>query len=198
MDNPSLPLTAIMGRLYSVGALFALAPASNSPFLYNQVLNISQYITDIVGSPFSSAIKVFPSQGNMEDYMTDKNYDDEGYGDGKIAMAIVLYDVDPQTRQWDYAIRTNFSYPWEQNDPSVACLYGDISECPFTYSIPSTQFFTQDLYKPQDTSFLYGYTYSGFSTLQLLMDQYIFDFDGFDVNIMASIGKNFFRIRVNV
>lgn len=99
---------------------------------------------------------------------------------------------------WDYAIRTNYTYPFQQGeDDTVPCLYPD---CDFTYTIPSTQVYTQDLYKPQSMEFLYGYSYSGFNTLQVVMDRYIFaqyptdtDIGGEGssaggVHVMASLG----------
>jgi hypothetical protein len=189
LDNPSLPIKNIMDRLQKSKVLLALAPNSYSPFLYAQVVNISKYIIDISGPEYNQSILLFESQGSLDDYMTNKHYDDEGYKNGKVALAIILNDVDPVSVNWDYSIRANFSYPFESSDPSVSCLYGSFSDCPQTFSIPSTQFYTEDLIKPQVTTYMYGYTYSGFSTLQLLMDQYIFSTLGLDINIRASIGK---------
>jgi hypothetical protein len=56
-----------------------------------------------------------------------------------------------------------------QEDPTVACLYG----CDFKYSIPKTSEVTDDLTIPQLMDYLYGYGYSGFLTVQQVVDQYI-------------------------
>lgn len=186
VDNPSLPLSDLLERLSAAGVLLALAPNDYSDILYEQVELLGAYILNSTDTKYQSTLKLFQSEGDMESYVTDRDYDDDSYEDGKVAMAIVLTTADQAAVQWDYSIRTNFSYPWEQDQDSVACLY---SGCELTYSIPSTQYYTQDLLKPQDSSFLYGYTYSGFSTLQLLMDQYILSVYNFDVTIMASIGE---------
>ena len=129
----------------------------------------------------------------MQDYITDRNYDDDGFGSGKIAMAIILNTANVADKQWDYSIRTNYTTEFEQSEASVSCLYGD-DDCIFTYAIPTTEVHTQDLLKPLDSVYLYGYTYSGFSTLQLLVDQFILAIHGFDINIMASVGKAYDRI----
>lgn len=192
LDNPSLPISRILSRLAGNGVLLALAPNDYTPDLYGLVLGLRDYINTQTSSFYENQLMVFESEGAIEDYIKDRDYDDDGYGEGKVAMAIVLNSADIDSKNWDYSIRTNFSYPYEQAQfPSVACLYGNPKDCDFTYTIPSTQYYTQDLLKPQDSSYLYGYTYSGFSTLQLLMDQYIFSVHGFNVNIMASIGECF-------
>ena len=192
VDNPSLPLSDLLERLSAAEVLLALAPNDYSEALFEQVEQLSSYILDSTDPRYQSTLKLFQSEGDMESYITDRDYDDEDYADGKVAMAIVLNSVDEEAVEWDYSIRTNFSYPWEQNQDSVACLY---SGCDFTYTIPSTQYYTQDLLKPQDSSYLYGYTYSGFATLQLLMDQYILSVYNFDVTIMASIGDLYCHCR---
>ena len=76
-------------------------------------------------------------------YMTDKNYDDDDYANGKVALGLLLYSGDTGTgMQWDYAIRCNYTYDWEvdRTDFSVGCLYGHQHDdggldCPFTYSM---------------------------------------------------------------
>lgn len=69
---------------------------------------------------------------------------------------------------------------------TVACLNGAAyrsnktsdgigyrNPCSFTFSIPSTKYYTDDYSKPQISSYLYGYTYSGFATIQQTVDEYI-------------------------
>lgn len=92
--------------------------------------------------------------------------------------------------QWDYAVRTNFTYDFEQEDDDPSCLYGfGNGTCDFKYCTPTTKENTQDLFKPQSMQFIYGYTFSGFSTLQQMMDSYIFaQYSDAVVDVMASIG----------
>jgi hypothetical protein len=123
---------------------------------------------------YSNTVKLFESQSSMEDYVTDKHYDDEGYAYGKVAFSIILNTVDHSAVQWDYSIRANYTSLFDQEDHTVACLYGGYKSCDFTYTVPSTKFYTEDLFKPQSTEYLYGYTFSGFSTLQQVVDQFIF------------------------
>mmetsp|Transcript_26423 Transcript_26423/g.39214 ORF Transcript_26423/g.39214 Transcript_26423/m.39214 type:complete len:1955 (+) Transcript_26423:136-6000(+) len=192
-DNPSLPMYNILERLQLNNVILAISPVHYSDELYSQCQNLSSYILEETSQDFAETIKLFKSKNEMDNYMTDKDYDDEDYEWGKIGLGIMLYEADVAGIKWEYAIRTNYSYPWEaDNDDTVACLYGggnnESYSCDFIYSIPSTQFYTQDLYKPQSMEFIYGYSYSGFSTLQLVMDKYIFSQYGSDVNIMASMG----------
>jgi hypothetical protein len=123
---------------------------------------------------YSNTVQLFESQSSMEDYVTDRHYDDVGYGYGKVAFSIVINSVDHAAVQWDYSIRANYTSFFDQDDHTVACLYGGYKSCDFTYTIPSTKFYTEDLFKPQSTEYLYGYTFSGFSTLQQVVDQFIF------------------------
>jgi len=83
----------------------------------------------------------------------------------------------------------NHSYIFERHgEESTLCLYGWWRRCPFTYTVPSTKHLTDDLTRPQSSEYLYGYSYSGFLTLQQTIDQFIFLQQGIDVNITASIG----------
>lgn len=180
-DNPSLPLCGILQRItYSpVPSILVIAPVvSTDPQLTARANQLRNFILDYsltgCGYDFSYSVKLFESQSALEDYCSDKHYDDHGYKDGKVAFAIVLNSADVLRRQWDYSIRVNYTSPFDQSAHTVACLYG----CSFTYTVPSTKFYTQDLFKPQSAEFLYGYTYSGFSTLQLTVDEFIFSFYG--------------------
>ncbi len=190
-DNPSLPVATILEKMQQNNALLAISPLSYSEALVLQVQNLTNYILKQTNSKYSRSIIQFASKDDMDDYITDKDYDDEGYEQGKIGLAILLYEVDIEAKQWEYAIRTNFSYFNEVGvDDVVSCLYGQGNgSCDFTYTIPSTQFFTNDLYKPQTSEYLFGYSYSGFLSLQLLMDEYIFSYYSDGVEVMASIGN---------
>ncbi|KAJ1435103.1 hypothetical protein B484DRAFT_417255, partial [Ochromonadaceae sp. CCMP2298] len=90
---------------------------------------------------------------------------------GKVAFGLVLNSVDRAGVQWDYAIRGNYTSPFDTSQATVACLYSD---CSYTFGLPSTKYYTDDLLKPASAEYLYGYTYSGFATLQQAVDQYIF------------------------
>lgn len=125
--------------------------------------------------------------------MTNIDYDKSGYGYGKVAFAVVFYSVDLLNHNWDYAIRANYTSAFDQNDKTVACLYK--YNCVFTYTIPSTLYYAQNLLKPQSSQYLYGYTYSGFSSIQQAVDQYIFTVESNvttvpgvpTVNVMGSV-----------
>jgi hypothetical protein len=171
--NPSLPFCTILIRIKLNHAIFAVAPKSSSDSnaaLQAQLLR-TYFLDRCLPRDFSSTIVYFNSQSDLEDYVTNSNYDDTGYGNGKVAFGVVIYSVDIATNYWEYAIRANYTSVFDSNDPTVACLYDG---CEFTYSVPSTKYYTQDLFKPQSANYLYGYSYSGFSTIQLTVDEFIF------------------------
>jgi hypothetical protein len=193
VDNPSLPMTQILERMTSNNALLAISPVHYSDEIYLQCENLRDFIVAEVGIEYNTSIILFDSKSKMDNYITNKNYDDDDYKSGKIGLGIMIYEADVDNKKWEYAVRTNFTYPFQTDTDTVECLYGGTdsknrSNCDFTYSIPSTQYFTQDLYKPQSTEFLYGYTYSGFSTLQLTMDRYIFSLYSSGVEVFSSVG----------
>lgn len=181
LANPSYPLCTILRRINRNNAILAITPDSdegdNVNMLYSQASYLRNYMLSACAREgnYSSSIVLFSSQSSVESYITNEHYDDIGYGQGKVAFAIVWNNVDIPTAQWDYSIRVNFTSVFDQDDPTVACLYGGHS-CNFRYSIPTTKFKTLDLLKPQLSSYLYGYTFTGFATLQLTVDQYIFSY----------------------
>jgi hypothetical protein len=178
----------MLSRFQKRGVKLAMAPETYSAALYAQVQNMSQYLVNRTGTQYADVILLFNSQDELNAYITNRDYDDEGYKDGKIAMGITLYAADVANKKWDYAIRTNYTYDFERAE-SVPCLYGDINDCPFTYAIPRTEYDTLDLLKPQTTEHLYGYTFSGFSTLQEAVDEYIYSVYGYTVDVKASVCK---------
>ena len=194
IDNPSLPMEEILQRMQSNNAILAISPVQYSQEVYDVCVGLRDFILAETSPQYNSSIVLFDSKSKMDNYITNRNYDDDNYKDGKVGLGIMFYTASVNDKAWEYAIRTNFTYPWEQNDvDTVDCLYGGYnshneSQCDFTYSIPSTQFYTQDLYKPQSVEFLYGYTYSGFSTLQLLVDRYIFGQYSAGVEVFSSVG----------
>ena len=46
---------------------------------------------------FSSSIVYFDSQDDLNNYTTDRDYDNVGYGSGKVAFAVVIYAADLST-----------------------------------------------------------------------------------------------------
>ena len=137
---------------------------------------------------FSSSIIYFNSQSDLDNYVTDRHYDDINYGFGKVAFAVVLYSVDTTSLYWDYAVRANYTSAFDESDPTVACLYSSYYDCIFTYSVPTTRYYTKNLMKPQSARYLYGYGFSGFSAIQQMVDKFIFlQTSGKEVNIMASV-----------
>lgn len=170
----------MLARMQLNRAILAIAPSvASSDTLTQQTSNLRDYFLAQTSQSYADTIVLFKSKNDMDNYMTNKDYDDDDYKQGKVGLGILIYDADVTNKQWDYAIRANYTYPYETNDiVTVDCLYGsggvnstEKLSCDYLYTIPSTQYYTQDLYKPQSTEFLYGYTYSGFSTLQLMIDK---------------------------
>jgi hypothetical protein len=170
-DNPSLPYCEILNRIENSHSILAVAPGSDSLTVPAQ--NLMHYLSSSCNTSTADTIKYFDSESALNDFMKDKDYDDTALNtEGKIAFAIVLNKADIPTAQWDYAIRVNWTADWNQDDPTVACLYHD---CSFTFNIPATYSYNSfELYRPQLTQFTYGYSYSGFLTLQNTVDKYIF------------------------
>ena len=192
--NPSLPICSMLSRLQRHRAIFAVAPKSGSDsYSTNHAIGFRSYLLTKCYSnlDYSSTIVLFNDQDDLDNYMTDRNYDDSGYGYGKVAFAVVFYSADAQAFNWEYAVRANYTSIFDQNDPTVACLYHG---CDFTYSIPSTKYYSQDLLKPQSAQYLYGYTFSGYSTIQQEVDQYIF----LQTKIILGLTNNSTKIMASV
>lgn len=197
ITNPSLPFTSMVKRLYHFNVKLGIASKySDNLEVTNQINNLISYLEGISGYDQSAFILSFDSEKSLNNYITNRDYDDANYGSGKIAYAIVLNNVDFNNANWDYSIRTNFTF--FNDESTVACLsgqdfvnvksYSHKKNCDFTYSIPSTKFVSQDLYKPQTVAFINGYLYSGFSTLQQTVDQFIMD--SYPLSSNANINAN--------
>lgn len=176
IENPSVTLSHALNKFYKHKAIFVIAPqVSGSDTLMNEASSLRYFILNQTAASTNHSMEdtvvLFDSESSLNSYMTSKNYDNEGYGFGKVGFAVVLYAADVVNQQWEYAIRVNYTSLFDEDDDTVACLY---KGCGFTYSIPSTKFKTDDLFKPQNSAYFYGYTYSGFSTVQQIVDQYIF------------------------
>ena len=173
IENPSLPFCKMLERIQSNNAVLGVAPNNNGVTTATQQFYtyLENYNCDGYNVQKNESLRYFTSESDLEDYITNKDYDDEGAQ--KIAFAYVFNSVDQANIKWDYSIRVNYTTEFNTDQPTVACLYGG-EECDFRYTIPTTKYYTEDLLKPQLSDYLFGYSYSGFSTLQLLMDQYIF------------------------
>ena len=86
--------------------------------------------------------------------------------------------MDREAAQWSYTIRANYTSPvfGQQRQPTVACLYPGSNRrpCRFRWTVPSTREPPVRRFRRLPSrSRLYGYTFGGFSTLQLTVDTYI-------------------------
>jgi hypothetical protein len=186
-ENPSLPYCTVLKRISSNHAILAVAPSSSSVTQGAQDL-LKHLAFELCNGQYNQSVVYFNSENDVDNYITNKDYDDAGYEQGKVAFAVILNTADFTAAQWDYSIRVNFTGPFDTDDATVACLYGG-NECFFRYTIPTTKFYTFDLMKPQSSEFVYGYSYSGFTTLQLVLDEYIFSlYNHVKTDVMASIG----------
>eukprot|EP01038_Epipyxis_sp_PR26KG_P005748 gene5748-7937_t len=184
--NPSLSIHEILSRISTQNSLFAIASSSNDESLQVVSDMLRQYILNITSSNYTDTVVTFSSQSALNSYIKSKSYDNVGFN--KIAFAVIWNTADIASAQWDYSLRVNYTGPFESNDPTVACLYGGKHSCPFTYTIPSTKFYTADLFKPQSTEFMFGYSYSGFATIQQVVDAFIFSqYSQNAVDITASV-----------
>lgn len=190
-SNPSVPFHVLANRLAKYNTKLAIVAAEGDPSLLNEARNLQAYFTNKfqVNGTFT---KLFNSNSALENYVTDENYNEIGYSEGKIAFAVVLNSVNVASAQWDYSIRVNYTTPEFSRFPTVACLSGTTStdsnfECDFKYTIPSTKFYT-NFFKPTSIEYMNGYLYSGFSTIQEAVDEYILSQYGTTVDVQASVG----------
>ena len=192
LDNPSLPFPTIMERMAANRAILGVSPkVDDNSDLVTATSNLVTHLKTLVNETVVDSIVLFSSKKSMDDYMTNRHYEDDDYKQGKVGMAIVVNEGIPLSTtgaiQWDYSIRMNFSYFYEQTDDQVACLYPDGNDCDFTYSVPTTQFYTNDLYKPQIMDDIYGYSFSGFSALQKVVDEYILSRDAIQFSLNTTL-----------
>ena len=188
-ENPSLPYCTMIERIHSNNAIFVVAPQNaDSPALTQASLDLLNHLNSSCVGNYSNTFHFFEDQAALESYTKDRNYDETDYKYGKVAFAVVLNNADVAAAQWDYAIRVNWTISLDQEDPTVACLYND---CRFTYTVPDTAAYGQfDFAKPPLSDYMFGYSHSGFLTLQQKVDKYIFSFynNNADTKIMASMG----------
>lgn len=200
MTNPSLPMAVILKRLQAYKAFLAIVPGnSSSTECVAQAQRLSSYFRGLFRC--RSCVQSFGAEKILMEYILNKDYNKPGYGTGKVAFAIILHQAEVKSAQWDYTIRSNFTLPSLRTAaPSVACLNGRTYNnfkapnytsyrypCRFNYGVPSTKVFTDDLKKPQIVDYVFGYGYSGFASIQLAVDQFIFSQYGVVPNVQASV-----------
>lgn len=123
------------------------------------------------------------------------------------------YYINPDDASINYIDNKDMTHKVSQPNNQTEDIHS--TNCAYTFSIPSTRKYTNDLSKPQSVTRQFGYSYSGnifiyfivylfviilfifiqiikfvylgFSTLQQFVDQYIFSVYGLDINIHASI-----------
>ena len=92
--NPSLPFCTVLSRVHRNHAILAVAPetASNSA-LIGQANSMRSYFisqcdqaatANSTAIDYSTTIVYFDSQDDLESYITDRDYDEVGYGYGKV------------------------------------------------------------------------------------------------------------------
>ncbi|CAM9296782.1 unnamed protein product, partial [Phaeothamnion confervicola] len=190
LSNPSLPFSTVVEKVSGNGAILAVAPGeSDDVALLEAATELLAFLRYHAGvdEAYRDSLVLFSSEGDIETYVDADDYDDIGYGIGKVAFAVVLETgTDAVAAEWVYKIRANYTVVWEESEPTVACLYDD---CGFTYTIPSTWSTTDDLSRPQSSSYFWGYTYSGWLAIQQQVDRFIFwKASGEQVEIEASLG----------
>jgi ATP-binding cassette subfamily A (ABC1) protein 3 len=172
LENPSLSIAALMERLVLNDVVLALVPATPEVEEFAAWLQLQAPETE-------AAVQIYASEAELEDFIRSPEYENvEGDGAGKVAFAIVFDEMDRATAQWSYTIRANYTSPvyGQQRQPTVACLYPGSPRrpCRFRWSVPSTREPPVRRFRRLPSrSRLYGYTYGGFSTLQLAVDTYI-------------------------
>ncbi len=191
-NGPSLSICTLLSRVQLNNALVAIAPKNeDDDTLIPYVAALAESLVNNCSEATNAtrAVKQFSSESAINSYVTNKDYDDIDYKDGKIALAVILNKVDVASVQWDYSIRANYTLDYNMDEPTVTCLYNGYIPCAFTYNIPTTKYSTMDLLKPQSAEYMYGYTFTGFSTLQVAVDEFILSqYSSEPVNIRASIG----------
>lgn len=174
-DNPSLPYCSLIDRITENKAIFVVAPkTSDSPKITQAAQELMFYLNSSCRGNYSETFFFFEDENQLDSYTKDKDYDDKQYKMGKVAFAVILNGADVVSAKWDYSIRANWTIPLDEEDPTVACLYDG---CKFTYTVPATDDWSQfDFSKPPFSDHLFGYSYSGFLTLQQTVDRFIFSF----------------------
>ncbi|CAM9424100.1 unnamed protein product, partial [Ectocarpus fasciculatus] len=90
----------------------------------------------------------------------------------KVGMAIIFNKapLEGEVPKWDYTLRLNYTYGVSQLQDQATCLYPG---CKMTYKLPSTLVTTSALDRPPTSDHMWGYSYSGFLSLQKSVDEFI-------------------------
>lgn len=172
LENPSLSIGALMQRLVLNDVVLALVP--NTP----EVQEFAAWL-QLQAPGTEDAVQFYSSEADLEAFIGSPGYENVlEDGAGKIAFAIVFDEMNREDAQWSYTIRANYTSPvfGQQRQPTVACLYPGSQRrpCRFRWTVPSTREPpVRRFQRLPSRSRLYGYTFGGFSTLQLAVDTYI-------------------------
>ena len=173
LDVPSLTIETIVSRLFTNGALLAVAPETAGGAADAGADAFITWLQAEIGTgadPASAAaVFSFASEAALETYILNPEYDNaEGFEDGKVGMAIVFQETDEAMNTWRYAIRGNFTSPifGQQAMPTVACLYNGSKSnprpCGFTQTVPPTNTAAiNDFIRPVTATSVLGYSFSG-------------------------------------
>jgi len=168
-NNPSPTLDEVTQAYFRSKAVLVVCPATaSSPSLVAATQSLYTHLLATLTwvGPHEEAIVLLPSQAALEANVTAQGYEDSV----KVAAAIVVNEVDPRGPRWAYSVRVNFTQTFETVQETVGCLH---AKCAFQYTVPTTQFLVNPFVKPAKAEFLFGYTYTAFSTLQKAVDDFI-------------------------
>ncbi len=178
-NNPSPTLDDITAAYSQHHAVLVVCPArADSPALVEaaRALYASLLASLTWAGDHEAALVFFESQAALEANVSSRAYGSEAQP-VKIGAAVVLNDVAgvgvggaSGRPRWDYSVRVNFTQNFEAQMDAVGCVHAN---CGFTYSIPPTKFITNPFVRPARADFMFGYTYSGFATLQKAVDDFI-------------------------
>ena len=196
LANPSTNFVGIMKKIrgvdvYSdagrnVAKVAIVSKVSDDATLNAQTTKFYNYLMNMLISQGESQtanknMMTFTSESELIDYISTESYDDPDNFHEKIAFAIIINEVDINANIFDYSIRSNYTYPWEQRFTTVACLGQYTCDNPQSasasgtsevFSMPSTTTFTDQVSRPQLSTNYYGYAYTGFLALQKVTDEY--------------------------
>lgn len=123
LRNPSLPLDEITAAFNASDALLVLCPRdAGDPTLDAAVAALHAHLLTLITWPgdHGKVLKSFRSQAELDRYVADASYGDEGHP--KVGAAVVVNQAEVASARWDYAIRLNFTQGFEQDSVAVGAL----------------------------------------------------------------------------
>jgi hypothetical protein len=120
LRNPSLPLDEITAAFNASDALLVLCPRdAGDPTLDAAVAALHAHLLTLITWPgdHGKVLKSFRSQAELDRYVADASYGDEGHP--KVGAAVVVNQAEMASARWDYAIRLNFTQGFEQDSVAV-------------------------------------------------------------------------------